>query len=722
MMAGTGVQGASRWGDYSMLAVDPADECTFWYTQEYYAFTSYANWRTRIGSFRFPTCSQPATGLLQGTVRSAGQPLAGVKVEAGGSAAYSSADGVYTLLLPAGAQTVTASIFAYQTQTFSTTVVQGGTTLLDFDLAAIPLVLIGGTVTDGDGHAGLPLYARIDLAGVPASPLFTDPLTGNYQVLLPQGLSFTFNVSAVVGGYLSASRVILAAPGGQNFTLNPDPGACPLGYQQQPGACQALPGGLVTGRVRDANQPPNTTPQALPGALVTNLTNGAVVTAGANPAGVYFLFGPAGLNQLSASYPRYAVSSQSVDIPSDGAVAANFDLPAGYLQAPTTPLNVTASRLAPLAQVTVPVSSLGSAPASFLISEFAGPVPVVQAGGPFAPPGRRLSPKRTGDLSAEKVYDYSPPQTGAWPGAGELRQAWSTGPVAPWGLGIGPDGVVWLGDAAGGDLLYTPQGVWSGAAIPTAWGGTFAADLAYDPLRQRLWQVNVGGDNCLYALDPRSGASGERICPPLGSSQRGLAYDPRSQTFYSGSWNDAILVHFDRTGRLLDSVSLGINIAGLAFHPGSGHLFALSNAASGFDVYVYDTRRQYALLGGFDLPGMTDFGQAGLELAADGTLWAADYQGHRVLQVVSGEAPLRIPEDLPWLSASPVGGSLAPAAQQVVTVTCDATGLAPGLYQAYLSITTDTPYDDTPYQVQPVPVNLTVSAVPWMVYMPVLPK
>ncbi|NTW23210.1 MAG: T9SS type A sorting domain-containing protein [Lentimicrobium sp.] len=40
-----------RWGDYSMLSVDPADEETFWYTNEYYASTGSMNWQTRIVSF-----------------------------------------------------------------------------------------------------------------------------------------------------------------------------------------------------------------------------------------------------------------------------------------------------------------------------------------------------------------------------------------------------------------------------------------------------------------------------------------------------------------------------------------------------------------------------------------------------------------------------------------------------------------------------------------------
>jgi len=58
LFAGTGSQTgtANRWGDYSDLTVDPVDDCTFWYTTEYYPTTSQFNWRTRIGSFKFPGC------------------------------------------------------------------------------------------------------------------------------------------------------------------------------------------------------------------------------------------------------------------------------------------------------------------------------------------------------------------------------------------------------------------------------------------------------------------------------------------------------------------------------------------------------------------------------------------------------------------------------------------------------------------------------------------
>jgi Chitobiase/beta-hexosaminidase C-terminal domain len=68
----------SRWGDHSMMAVDPTDDCTFWYTNEYFPSDGAFNWKTRIGSFKFPGCAPPANdfsvsasptslSLLQGT-------------------------------------------------------------------------------------------------------------------------------------------------------------------------------------------------------------------------------------------------------------------------------------------------------------------------------------------------------------------------------------------------------------------------------------------------------------------------------------------------------------------------------------------------------------------------------------------------------------------------------------------------------------------------------
>jgi hypothetical protein len=54
IMAGSGVQtgSAARWGDYSMMSVDPVDDTTFWFTTEYVERTGQVSWQTRIAGFR----------------------------------------------------------------------------------------------------------------------------------------------------------------------------------------------------------------------------------------------------------------------------------------------------------------------------------------------------------------------------------------------------------------------------------------------------------------------------------------------------------------------------------------------------------------------------------------------------------------------------------------------------------------------------------------------
>jgi hypothetical protein len=57
IVAGTGAEsGISRWGDYSAMAIDPVDDCTFWYTTEYIQADGGKVWHTRVAAFALPGC------------------------------------------------------------------------------------------------------------------------------------------------------------------------------------------------------------------------------------------------------------------------------------------------------------------------------------------------------------------------------------------------------------------------------------------------------------------------------------------------------------------------------------------------------------------------------------------------------------------------------------------------------------------------------------------
>ncbi|HXK12739.1 MAG TPA: hypothetical protein VMT70_24100 [Vicinamibacteria bacterium] len=68
LQAGLGVQVSSsgRWGDYSAMSADPFPDCTFWYTQEYYANTGSFDFKTHVGSFAFPGCGPSLLLKLNG--------------------------------------------------------------------------------------------------------------------------------------------------------------------------------------------------------------------------------------------------------------------------------------------------------------------------------------------------------------------------------------------------------------------------------------------------------------------------------------------------------------------------------------------------------------------------------------------------------------------------------------------------------------------------------
>ena len=58
---GAQINTSNRWGDYSDMTVDPVDDSTFWYTQEYDDTLSSFNWRTQIASFKLAAATDTVT-------------------------------------------------------------------------------------------------------------------------------------------------------------------------------------------------------------------------------------------------------------------------------------------------------------------------------------------------------------------------------------------------------------------------------------------------------------------------------------------------------------------------------------------------------------------------------------------------------------------------------------------------------------------------------------
>jgi hypothetical protein len=238
---GLGYHTGTRWGDYSAMSVDPMDDCTFWYTQEYVASVGSGSWNTRVASFKFPNCTIGATGTIAGSVTDSGTsaPISGASVigvspvvtKTFGTTTNASGD--YQALALVETYTVTASAYGYQsTEVSGVVVAEDMTTTLDIQLDPATTYTVDGVVTDAT--TGWPLYASIDIAGYPGDPIWTDPLDGSYSIVLPEGITYTFDVEAFVAGYDPVSREVgpLTGDTTEDFELDPDLTACEApGYQ-----------------------------------------------------------------------------------------------------------------------------------------------------------------------------------------------------------------------------------------------------------------------------------------------------------------------------------------------------------------------------------------------------------------------------------------------------------------------------------------------------------
>jgi len=155
----------SRWGDYSSMAVDPSDDCTFFYTQQYIPSNGAFNWSTRIASFRFPGCGTPpandfsisasptsltlpqgagasstiSTAVTSGSAQTVLLSVSGLPT--GATASLSP-----TSLTAGGASTLTVNAGTAATGTYTLTVAGAGTSATHSTTVSL---IVGGVVNGG---------------------------------------------------------------------------------------------------------------------------------------------------------------------------------------------------------------------------------------------------------------------------------------------------------------------------------------------------------------------------------------------------------------------------------------------------------------------------------------------------------------------------------------------------------------------------------------------
>jgi len=300
LVAGLGSQTGNlqRWGDYQSMNVDPADDCTLWFTGEYLPADGSFNWRTRVASFQLPGCSGPvvpdfgmtaspasasispgasavstiATSTAQGSAQSVALSASGLP--AGASATFNPASvtsgGSSTLTItttagtPAGYYPVTITgtgSSATHTASFTMTVAQP-----DFTIAVSPTstalgrsssvavqvstVAIGTAQTVALKATGLPtgVTATFTPASVTAGSSAQLTLTANANAALgPASVTITGTSPAATHTAALAAKVLTSNP-----VLNP-------GFEKGTGTTSApVPNWTKTGTASVVNTTPHT--------------------------------------------------------------------------------------------------------------------------------------------------------------------------------------------------------------------------------------------------------------------------------------------------------------------------------------------------------------------------------------------------------------------------------------------------------------------------------
>ena len=485
--------------------------------------------------------------------------------------------------------------------------------------------------------------------------------------------------------------------------------------------CTPVAGGLIVGNAIDGN-----TGTALFGATVANEADASSTTTSRD--GLYVLFSPAGSQNLTASAPGYAPAAESATVLGNDTVRRDFVLQAARLDASPRPVaavigpNDTTDR-------TLTLSNSGQPAATYKILEFNVPLQENLTAG-FVSQVQRLRALARLPMDGKRRNDRARSSEGLAPRS-DVRAAltvphvpagasvvasYPTGILSGWGVATSGSSDVWLSNPKvfnfGGDdrdYQYSNGALTGNTIDDSGWIGSWAADGAYNANTGMIWRVNVGGGNCLHELDPATRqATGKKICGDFSfGSQRGVAYDVTTDTYYVGGWNEGVIYHVDAQGTILDALFVDLDISGLAYNPDNGHLLVMNNTDTLNDIVVLDAHDNYAVLDAYDVldngvPVFGDFEQAGMEFDCLGNLWVVNQVTQVLYEVASSERPT-CSIDVPWLTVAPAEGAVPGSGSAPVVLTYNSTGLLPGLRQAHVQFLTD-----TPYTVEGVPVTLTV--------------
>lgn len=466
-------------------------------------------------------------------------------------------------------------------------------------------------------------------------------------------------------------------------------------------SCEKQSGAVAAGYVTDAN-----TTNPLVGANVATAdvaVKSFALTGDPANAGLYWFFQPTTVSpttmDVTASMAKYSDKTHPVTFVWDTIVRQDFALDAGLLSAAPSPLEVTMTTGDPATTRTLTLSNAGGAAANFeLVEKDEGVTPL-------------SIPAFTGSLPE----DTRPVSIGPAPEAlAASKQPGSDSTVFTPLVGE-PAYAINLGSNT---LYYIPNtttpGTWT--SIGTTEAQLFAGDFLNGDFTT-LYAISYANNN-LYTVNTATGAATlvGPSTPPAGLVWTGLTGAPDG-TLYGVTTNASAsnLVTVDPdTGAVTD---LG-PLAGVA-----GAIDLAYSTEDGM-IYIVDIVSDHLFRVDPDTLAVTDVGALGANAnyaqgmdfeEETGILYWAAYTTTGELRVIdtttgasslvgafSGGAEVDAfafatggTVDVPWLSESPVSGSVPAGGSTPVTVTFDPTlaGVTePGHYHATLTVKNNTPY------------------------------
>ena len=215
--AGSQTGTLTRWGDYSAMTIDPADGCTFWYTNEYIPANGSFNWKTRIGSFKFASCG--STGTNDFSISSSPTSLS---IQQGNSGASTISTAVTSG--SAGTVNLTASVSpSGPTASLSpTSVTAGGSSTLTVNVGST--VATGSytvTVTGTEGSAVHNTTVTVNVTAPPTNDFSISASPTSLSIAQGGNGASTISTAVTSGSAATVSLTASVSPSGPTASLSP---------------------------------------------------------------------------------------------------------------------------------------------------------------------------------------------------------------------------------------------------------------------------------------------------------------------------------------------------------------------------------------------------------------------------------------------------------------------------------------------------------------------